>query len=386
MTVLIVGSRPPTFSRAAARLGIDYDVVYDPDETPRAPEVAPRRVHWLPYMTAPESVLGLPDLDRYDGVVSFVDFGALAAALVAAVCGLPGPPVDAVLRTRNKYLMRKALSRAGLAQPAFGLLGHDEPKPEHYPVVVKPVDGTGSSGVRLVNTAPELVVVPPGRTMMWESHVDGPQYTVEGVAGSEGHRALAITGKELSGPPHFVVREHETPADLDPTTARSITGYVADCLATLGVGRTATHTEVALHHGEPMLIETHTRPAGDRVPYLTQLTTGWDQCELALAEVTGDPLRAAAYPVTHRFARTIHFTPYDSARDVLADPSWLSDYPEVVSHDVSRIFSNRVSSHDSRWGHDPRWANVVIAGPDRDALEVTSRRIRTRASLNRAGR
>ncbi|WP_026361063.1 ATP-grasp domain-containing protein [Amycolatopsis nigrescens] len=379
MTVLIVGSRPPTFSRAVGRLGIEYDVVYDPVETLRAPEVMPRRVHWLPYVSAPESVLELPDLDRYDGVVSFVEFGVTSAALVASVCGLPGTPVDAVLRTKNKYLMRKALGRAGLAQPAFGMVGHDEPKPEHYPLVVKPVDGTASSGVRLVAAATELKVIPPGRTMMWESHLEGPQYTVEGLAGAEGHRALAITGKVVSGPPHFIVHEHETPADVDPATARLITDYAAACLAALGVRHAATHTEIALHHGEPMLIETHTRPASDRVPYLTQLTTGWDQCELALAEVSTTGLRASAHPVTNPFARTIHFTPYDSDRAALADPGWLADYPEVVFHDVSRIFANRSATHDSRGGYDPRWASVVLAGPDRDALRETGERIRARA-------
>ncbi|HEY0641145.1 MAG TPA: ATP-grasp domain-containing protein [Pseudonocardiaceae bacterium] len=377
MTVLVVGSRPPVFAEAAARLGVDHDVVYDPEETPRTPEVAPRRVFWLPYMSAPESVLGLPDLHRYDGIVSFTDYGAMAATLATAVCDLPGPPVDAVLRTRNKYLMRQALRRAGLAQPAFGRLGHDVPEPHHFPIVVKPLDGTGSSGLRLVTAAPGLGVVPLGRAMMWESHLEGPQYTVEGIARADHHEALAVTGKVISGPPHFVVLEHDTPAELDDALRRRITDYVADCLGALGVRHTATHTEVAVHHGEPKLIETHTRPAGDQVPFITRLTTGWEQSELGLVEACRAPLTARPHPVVGRFARTIHFTPYDSDRTALANPAWLAEHPEVIAHDLSRIYSNRSSSHDSRWGHDPRWGNVVIAGPERDTLRTVSKSIRT---------
>lgn len=382
MTVLVIGSRPPAFASAAARLGIDYDVVYDPEETPRAPAVAPRRTFWLPYLTQPEAVFAVPRLDGYDGVVSFVDFGAMPAALVGTVFALPGPSVEAVLRTRNKHLMRTTLRRHGLAQPEFGLLGHDEPAPQLYPLVVKPLDGTGSSGLRLVGSAAELGVVPPGRPMMWESYVPGPQYTVEGIAGDEhdsaGHRAIAVTGKVVSGPPHFVVLDHETPADLDASTRDLITGYAARCLAALGVRNAATHTEVVLRDGEPMLIETHTRPAGDRVPYLAQLTTGWDQCELALCAASRTELHAAPHPVVGEFARTVHLTPYDSDRTALADPRWLHEFPEVVTHDFSRVFSNRVSAHDSRWGYDPRWGHVVIAGPDRSALATTAAAIRAR--------
>lgn len=378
MTVLVVGSRPPDFAVAVAALGTDYDVVYDVAETPREAAVAPRSVHWLPYMSEPECLLALPGLFEYEGIASFVDYGALPVALAAAVAGLPGPSVEAVAGTHNKYLMRTILARAGVPQPAFGLVGHAEPSPEDYPVVVKPVDGMGSSGLRLVTSPAGLCPIPNTRTMMWESRIDGPQYTVEGVAGRDGHNALAVTGKLVTGPPHFVVLEHETPAPVDAATRELLVSYAARCLTALGVHDTATHTEIALAGDTPMIIETHTRPAGDRVPFITRLTSGWDQCELALCRISTAGLRATRRPVVGAHARTIHLTPYDSTRDRLANEGWLRDYPEVVSVDFSRIYSNRASAHDSRWGHDPRWGHIVVAGEDRDRLIAVSHEIRTR--------
>jgi biotin carboxylase len=378
MTILVVGSRPPDFAEAVAALGTDYDVVYDVAETPREAAVAPRSVHWLPYMSEPDCLLALPNLFGYEGIVSFVDYGALPAALAVAVAGLPGPSVQAVLGTHNKYLMRTVLERAGVSQPAFGLLGHTEPSPEDYPVVVKPVDGMGSSGLRLVESPAGLCPIPNTRTMMWESRVDGPQYTVEGVAGCDGHDVLAVTGKRVTGPPHFVVLEHETPALVDAATRELLVSYTARCLTALGVRDTATHTEIALAGDTPMIIETHTRPAGDRVPFITRLTTGRDQCELALCRVSTADLRAPSHPIVGTHARTIHLTPYDSTRDQLATEDWLQEYPEVVSVDFRRIYSNRASAHDSRWGHDPRWGHVVIAGQDRDHLIAVSDEIRAR--------
>jgi biotin carboxylase len=380
MTFLVVGSRPPNFAAAVAALGADYDVVYDVAETPRDAPVAPRAVHWLPYMSDPECLLALPTLFDYDGIVSFVDYGALPAALAASVAGLPGPSVQAVLGAHNKHLMRTVLRRAGLAQPAFGLVGHTDPAPADYPVLVKPVDGMGSSGLRLVESPAGLCAIPRTRQLMWESRVDGPQYTVEGVAGSEGHDALAVTGKVVTGPPHFVVLDHETPAPVDAGTRDLLVSYAARCLTALGVRDTATHTEIALDRGTPVIIETHTRPAGDRVPFITRLTTGWDQCELALCRASTVGLVARRHPIVGAHARTIHLTPYDSARDRLANPDWLAEHPEVVSFDFSRIYSNRVSAHDSRWGHDPRWGNVVLAGPDRERLVAVGAEIRARAS------
>lgn len=284
-----------------------------------------------------------------------------------------------MLGTHNKHLMRTVLRRAGVRQPAFGLVGHSDPAPEDYPVMVKPVDGMGSSGLRLVDSPAGLCAVPNTRQMMWESRIDGPQYTVEGVAGRDGYHALAVTGKVVTGPPHFVVLEHETPAPVDDGVRDLLISYAAHCLTALGVRDTATHTEIALTGDQPMIIETHTRPAGDRVPFITRLTTGWDQCELALCRISVADLRARRHTVVGPHARTIHLTPYDSTRERLATPNWLDDYPEVVSFDFSRIYSNRVSAHDSRWGHDPRWGNVVIAGPNRDHLLTVGQKIRARA-------
>ncbi len=378
MAILVVGSRPAAYSNAIHELGIEYDAVFDPEENPRT-EGSPRRVFWRPYMAEPESVLGIPGLTAYDGIFGFTDFTALPAALATAALGLPSPSVPAVLRTRNKYLMRTTLREQGFAQPPFGIVGADEPRREDYPLIVKPIDGTGSAGIRHISTPGALAAIRPDGRLMWESYLEGAQYTVEGISWEKGHEAVAVTGKSVSGAPHFVVLEHETPAPIDPRTRQLLTSYAEDCLTGLGVTHTATHTEIVLRDGRPMLVETHTRPAGDLVPFLARLTTGRDQYALELGVGQRTPFQADSHPVVAPFARTLHLTPYDSLAVNLANPEWLGDFPAVVHHDLSRVHTPASSRYDASLGRDPRWGRIVIAGTDREALRRTGQAIRARA-------
>jgi biotin carboxylase len=268
-------------------------------------------------------------------------------------------------------------------QPPFGLVGRDAPPPDAYPLMVKPVTGCGSTGVREV-PGPEdyTAILDEGvteGTMIWESRLDGVQYTVEGIHRGDRFQAIAVTGKRLSGPPHFVVLEHESPAALGPETRARIVTYAERCLDLLGVRDAASHTEIAIGDGDPMIIETHTRPGGDKVSVIAALTTGQDQYELAVAAGWKGGLSPRELPVRGRIARTIHLTDDEGPPAILEDASWLGAFPEVVQHGFARRFAVTDGANRLRPSADPRWGHIVIAGEDRDHLEDVGRRIRARA-------
>ncbi|WP_369229642.1 acetyl-CoA carboxylase biotin carboxylase subunit family protein [Streptomyces sp. R21] len=387
MHALLIGSRPREAYSALARLGVPFDVVLEDGEEPGPDAGRARHIHRRPYVSDPQSVLTVPRLFDYAGVYSFTEGGLFAASLVTAAVGLPGPSPAAVLATRNKYLMRCTLASHEVTQLPFGLLERDTPPADAYPLIVKPIAGSGSAGVRRLDDPASFKEVlqevieegVPDGSLMWESCFNGPQYTVEGMHDGADFRAVAVTGKVLSGPPHFVVLEHESPAALEPEIRENLVAYARQCLAALGVRYAATHTEIAFHDGQPQLIETHTRPGGDTVPVIAALTTGWDQYELVLgagwAERAGQ-LATQRREVRGQVARTLHLTAEDTTPESLADASWLEDFPEFVRVGHACRFPGPGPA-------DPRWGHILIAGDDRERLADTSRRIRARVRRDR---
>jgi biotin carboxylase len=96
------------------------------------------------------------------GIVSHQEhFGALAAALAAEACGLPGNRPEAVLACQHKLHMRRVLARiAPEVNPEFAELDavYGGPVPEGiaYPRFVKPVRAAFSVLARRVNSRDEL--------------------------------------------------------------------------------------------------------------------------------------------------------------------------------------------------------------------------------------
>ena len=383
MHALVVGPRPLEAFSALARIGATVDLVFDfesdsllnygvdPVEEIRRTGVALKEVYYRPYVSDPASVMTVPGLLSYDGIYSFTEWGLLPAALATEAAGLPSPPPSAVLATRNKYLMRSMLAERGLAQPPFGLVGTDQPPDGAFPVMIKPVEGLGSQGVRRIDDAAEFGELPPrgpaDPVMMWEAALEGVQHTVEGIHDSGGFRAVAVTGKILSGPPYYVALEHQSPAVLPPERRERIVEYAGRCLDALGARFTASHTEIVWHRGEPAIIETHTRPAGDKIPTLAALATGWDQYALVIAAGQRDGPRAERMPTAVTAARTLHLTAEDGDPTVFDDPVWLAEFPQVVEHGMG-----------TRFMRDPRWGHVIVGSDDPAELVRVSARIRAR--------
>ncbi|MYS19829.1 Biotin carboxylase [Streptomyces sp. DvalAA-14] len=281
---VLIGARPAEGHATLTRMGIPFLCVVDPSE--KLPPVAGAlEVIEAPYRQDPLCLLNLPLPRRVCAVFSFTEFGLLPAALLSEALGLPSVPVGAVLRTRNKLLMRHALAGA-FDGPQFGVVGRDEPAADVFPLVAKPIEGSGSRGVEFVADPAEYL---RRRTelagLLWERCVDGPEYSVEAVSFDGRHRILGITAKRTTGRPHFIETGHAVPAPLDPAVREEIDAAVRRCLDALGVNVGASHTEVKVENGRALIVETHTRAGGDRIPLLTRLVSGVDQYELAVQSV-----------------------------------------------------------------------------------------------------
>lgn len=286
--VALLGWMPRDVPPLLSRLAIPFLLVPDPSESPPAPLPHQLGTLTVPFKSDPMSILRAPVPDDIVAVLSFTELGLLPAALLSEGRGLPGVPVATVLRTRDKLLMRRALGAAGIAQPRYGRLQGPNGRDLPYPVVLKPVDGSGSIGVELADgTAALSRRAAAGEALMWEEYLDGPEYSVEAVSSGGAHEVIGVTAKETTGPPGFVEVGHLAPAPLSPDTEGVIRREACRCLDAVGISDGASHTELRLVAGRPIVLETHTRAGGDRIPLLHLLARGRDQYAIAVAAILG---------------------------------------------------------------------------------------------------
>jgi len=252
--------------------------------------------------------------DQLVGVTSSSEYFVAAAAALAAELGLPHPDAAAITACRDKGVQRRLLQAAGLAGPAFGTAGDPARAAElgtelGLPVVVKPVSGSGSVGVRLCHRPDEVVEaaravlaadlasagIPAQSAVLVEQYLDGPEFSVE----TFGTEVVGVTGKHVGAPPYFVETGHDFPAVLAPADRTALAGTAVRALTALGLGWGPAHVELRLTTAGPVVIEVNPRLAGGMIPDLVRLATGVDLIAATVANTVGQrpdlvPSRAEA--------------------------------------------------------------------------------------------
>lgn len=108
--------------------------------------------------TDKEAILNVAQEERIDGVLAYAsDPAAPTAAYVADMLNLPGNPYDSVEILCNKDRFRKFLKDSGFCAPvaegyaeAETALGDVKNGKFHLPVIIKPVDSSGSKGASVI--------------------------------------------------------------------------------------------------------------------------------------------------------------------------------------------------------------------------------------------
>lgn len=240
-----------------------------------------------------EEILRICQEEQIDGVCTVAsDVAAPTVAYVANQMGLPGNDYDAAVRANNKYLMRQALSSAGVPCPQFRCVTdaseetidtlHSELE---LPVIVKPSDRSGSLGVAKVESWEQLASAIESaigfsfkKQAMVEEFVEGREISVEFISCSGKHYPLQITDKVTTEAPHFVELEHHQPSTLSPEMFSKIYAITDRALTALGLTDGASHSEYKITpQGRIAVMEIGGRMGGDFIGSdLVRLSTGYD--------------------------------------------------------------------------------------------------------------
>lgn len=235
---------------------------------------------------------------RFRGIVGAGEFGLLPAALAAERLGLPGPSSRAVINTREKTKMRRLLERQGLGQVRWAECRSAAAVGEFQgtvrgPVIVKPAAGTGSAGVCRIDSPGEAASAfalasgsDGGAGVLCEEFVDGPEVSVEGVTVDGVFHGVAVTDKRTDA--HYLETGHDQPSSQPAAVRDRAFALASRVTAALGLRHGVSHTEMRITPKGPILIETHTRMGGDRIPVLTHLTTGVDLADLMVGLAVGE--------------------------------------------------------------------------------------------------
>ncbi|WPL17715.1 argininosuccinate lyase [Thiorhodovibrio winogradskyi] len=223
-----------------------------------------------------------------DGICTFSSDVAIPS--VAAVCDrlhLPGPTQVAAETMANKQRFRAFLSGAGLPCPRF-VAGRnftevtDALSQLHLPMIVKPVDTSGSRGVsridsknlQLVERAFEKAkTFSHTNTVCVEEFIDGIEVGGDAIL-LDGHVAfIAITHKHLD---QFVVTGHNLPTNISPEDQNRVTQAIEATCNSLNYDTGPLNFDVIVSPTTVTILEMSGRNGGNGIPAVIERATGVD--------------------------------------------------------------------------------------------------------------
>ena len=220
-------------------------------------------------------------------------------------------PVESVLLTKDKYLMRIELKKAGVNSPWFNCFSiHDSLIKNinkiSFPCVIKPTFLSASRGVIRVNTIKELangiktikellslkeIRERGGEKSDWilvEEYIPGKEIAIEGIVSEGKLKVLAVFDKPepLEGPT-FEETIIVTPTSLSEKNQFSLFETAQNAVKALGIVKGPVHVEVRINSSGNYILECASRSIGGLCSKVLEFQGGMSLEELILRSYLG---------------------------------------------------------------------------------------------------
>ena len=285
-TVLFVTTarsyRNHDFIVAANALGLDWYVISDAP-LHDVPATQQWVGDWHDAAALRAAVRAVQDRAGIVAVHALDDSGAFVAQAIAESLAVPHNQADAVLASRNNWVMRQALARAGVPVPQFWRFTthadvHVVATQVPYPCVIKPTELNGSRGVIRADTPAEFVraqarvaallqrIYPQHdeHEYLVEDYIPGIEVALEGVMDAGQLRVLALFDKPdpLEGP-FFEETIYVTPSRLPASMQAHIATVAQAAALALGLQVGPVHAELRITPDDaPVVVEVAGRSIG----------------------------------------------------------------------------------------------------------------------------
>ena len=295
-----------------------------------------------------------------DGVCTIAsDLAVITVNYVADKMGLIGNSLDCTLKSTNKHEMRNCFEMNGDPSPKSKRVSSVDDLNGielSYPVIVKPLDRSGSRGITKLESEDSLeeaikVAKEQGfeDAALVEEFVEGQEYSVEYISFKGKHQFLALTYKYTTGAPHFIETGHLEPAPIDEDKLSEIKRVTEHALDSLGIKYGASHTEIKINKdGIIKIIEIGGRMGGDFIgSTLVKLSTGVDFVEQVIRVSLGEEPNIIIEQGDYAAVRfIIDKTDVDAFNRLKEERSDL-----LIDYEINEITENKVTDSASRFGY-----------------------------------
>lgn len=258
--------------------------------------------------TDKEAVLELARRLKIDGIVCYAsDPAAPTAAYVAEKLGLPTSPYKSVEILANKDKFREFLKENHFNVPKAKGYAYDEIeimqkeiKEFKFPVMVKPVDSSGSKGVKKIDSpsdiaeaVEEAMAYSRCKRFIIEEYVEKYGYQIAGdgfsVDGELVFRCFANEHFDASGINPYVPVGESWPYYLPERVHNKIHTEIQRALSLLGMKTQAYNFDIRVDEDENVyLMEIGPRNGGNLIAQVTQYATGVDMVTYTIKAAMGE--------------------------------------------------------------------------------------------------
>jgi biotin carboxylase len=249
-----------------------------------------------------------------EGVVTFWERDVELCSKLAYLLGVPGVPLDASVRARNKLKMRQALRsdpRTVDIQPKFYSVEtlkdlKEGIKRVGLPCVLKPISGAASKDVvkiekddskflqttfshlfnRVNPQNDPLYNFNPGKFIL-EEYLSGIEISVEGFVYKGIGEVVGILDKIPMVEPYFIECGDFSPSNLEERLQEEIRDLILNTVEVLGYDNCGFHGEVKITNEGPKLVEIAARLGGDYINDFLEAAYDYDLTSNILRVVSG---------------------------------------------------------------------------------------------------
>lgn len=240
-----------------------------------------------------------------EGVTSTSEYYVQMASEIAYYLKLSGADYTAIRNCRNKYIQYKILKEKGFDIPQTNVIENQGQITNilldmQFPVVIKPIEGSGSVGVRLCrnydecyNLITQMLLrnknergIEVDNRALIEEFIFGDEYSGEMFDG----KLIGITKKHVGELPFFVETGHDFPALLEDKIYKKIEKTIYEAVMALNLTWGSCHVEFKIIDDNIFFIEVNPRLAGGFIPEIVKISTGIDLIGSQLKKVLGLPI------------------------------------------------------------------------------------------------
>lgn len=258
--------------------------------------------------TDKEAVLKLAQKLNVDGIVAYAsDPAAPTAAFVCEQLGLPTSPYKSVEILSNKDLFRDFLQKNGFNCPkAMGFTTYKDALTHidefHLPVMVKPVDSSGSKGINKMTDKAQLksfvedaLSYSRSKRFLIEEFIVKKGHQISGDAFSvDGKLVFHCLGNEFYDPncdKDFAPLGECWPFQMDHKYIEDLEEQLQRIMTLLSMKSNAYNVEAIVGEDDKVyLLELGARSGGSLIPQVTEYATGINMVTWVIQAAAGDPI------------------------------------------------------------------------------------------------